>query len=113
MPRFTFALVALLLATPALAAPQLAKGYSDSLAKLPEIQRRAALRRAVLDSGEWCKRVEGAAYQGPWKNLQMWVARCGPKPIVDYGVFIGPDGTVQVSSCKEIVEMKLPACRKL
>lgn len=88
-----------------------AKTYSDALAKLTDIQRRAALRRAVLDSGEKCVRVEKAAFQGPYKNMEMWVARCTGN--LDYGAFIGPDGTVQVSDCAYLVKVKWPACRKI
>jgi len=90
---------------------QTAKTYSDALANLSDIQRRASLRRAVLDSGEKCIRVEKAAYQGPYKNMEMWVARCTGN--LDYGAFIGPDGTVQVSQCSYLVTVKWPACRKI
>ena len=90
---------------------QSAKAYSDRLAGLTDIQRRAALRRAVLDSGERCVRVDKAAYQGTYKNLEMWVARCTGG--LDYGAFIGPDGSVQVSGCAHLAQAKWPACRRL
>jgi hypothetical protein len=88
-----------------------AKAYSDALTKLDDIPRRAALRRAILDSGEKCVRVEKAAYQGPYKNLEMWVATCTGN--LRYGAFIGPDGSVQVSECGYLVSLKWPACRKI
>ena len=90
---------------------QSAKAYSDRLAALTDVQRRAALRRAVLDSGEKCVRVEKAAYQGAYRNLQMWVARCTGN--LDYGAFIGPDGSVQVDGCAHLAAVKWPACRRL
>ena len=114
MRKSLAALSAAILAIAPLAAQapsQSAKAYSDRLAGLSDIQRRAALRRAILDSGETCLRVDKAAYQGTYKNLQMWVARCpGPR---DYGAFIGPDGSVQVSGCAYLRTVKWPACRKL
>ena len=107
-----FALAALL-TVPAIAQvrSQTAKAYSDALGKLDDIPRRAALRRAILDSGEKCVRVEKAGYQGPHKNMEMWVATCTGN--IRYGAFIGPDGSVQVSECSYLVTVKWPACRKL
>jgi hypothetical protein len=90
---------------------QTAKAYSDALAKLQDIPRRASLRRAILDSGEKCVRVEKAGYQGVYKNMEMWVATCTGN--LNYGAFIGPDGSVQVSECSYLVTVKWPACRKL
>ena len=97
-------------ATPALAeikAPP--NAYSERLAKLSELQRNAALRRAVLDSGQYCKRVEWSARQQEHKNLVMWVARCNPGG--DKAVYIGPDGSVQVRPCTDSASLKLPTCR--
>jgi hypothetical protein len=109
---FAFHSAAALAAAPVAAqvASQSAKAYSDRLAALTDLKRRGALRRAILDSGEKCLRVDKAAYQGTYKNLEMWVARCGT---TDYGAFIGPDGTVQVSGCAYLITVKWPACRKL
>ena len=90
---------------------QTSKAYSDALSRLADVPRRAALRRAILDSGEKCVRVEKAAYQQPYKNMEMWVARCTGN--LDYGAFIGPDGTVQVSDCPYLVKVKWPTCRRL
>jgi len=102
-----------LLAAPTVAQvkSQTAKAYSDRLAALTDIQRRGTLRRAVLDSGEKCVTVTKAGYQGTYKNMEMWVARCTGN--IDYGAFIGPDGSVQVSACAYLVTVKWPACRKL
>lgn len=83
--------------------------FSDRLQKLGELRRHAVLRRAILDSGEQCKRVERAGINGRHKNLVMWSARCTPGG--DYAVFIGPDASVQVRSCGDVVKLGLPACR--
>jgi hypothetical protein len=128
MKRFAAALsAASLLAAPLLAqAPGAAMTYSKQMAALPEIQRYAAIRRAILDNGLWCPRVTAAAFQQPIKNLAMWVARCDaitaptktlagtmPKSQETYGLFIGPDGTAQAGQCSEITKVKWPACRAL
>lgn len=105
---FAIAAVIVMTAAPALAAPP-SNPYSDRLEKLTDIQRKAAMRRAVLDSGQYCKRVDWTAKQQRYKNLVMWVARCNPGG--DKAVYIGPDGSVQVRDCKEAVQLKLPACR--
>lgn len=103
-------LAAAAIAMPAIAAtPPAALSYSDKLAKLDPLRRSAVLRRAVLDGGERCKRVTASTRQGMWKNLVMWVARCEPGG--DYGIFIGPDGSVQVRPCADMPKVKLPKCR--
>lgn len=93
---------------PAAATPQ-ANPYSDRLAKLSELQRHSVLRRAILDAGEQCKRVDKAARTGAYRNLSMWSARCNPGG--DYAVYIGLDGSVQVRPCADAAKLKLPACR--
>lgn len=104
-------LAALALATPA-AAITVANPASDQIKAYPDIQRRAVLRGIVMDGGAYCKRVEQAAYQGPWGNLAMWRAKCHPTDKrLDYAVFIGPDATAQVRPCPDMAYLKLPACR--
>jgi hypothetical protein len=100
-------LVAAATTTPVSAQPP--NPFSDRLQKLDELRRHAVLRRAVLDSGEQCKRVERAGINGRYKNLMMWSARCAPGG--DYALFIGPDASVQVRSCKDVAKLGLPACR--
>ena len=108
---FALLSAATLAAAPIAAQKAMPNPYSDQLAALPDIQRRAALRRAILDTGEKCVRVEKAALQGPYKNVMMWVARCTGG--LDYGAFVGADGSVQVSGCAYLVTVHWPACRKL
>lgn len=88
---------------------QPANMFSDRLQRLNELQRHSVLRRAILDSGEACKRVDRAAISGRYKNLVMWTARCTPGG--DYGVYLGPDASVQVRPCADGPKLGLPPCR--
>jgi hypothetical protein len=105
----SFAALALLAAAPP------ANPFHERLLRLDQLPQRAALRRAIIDSREWCGRVEGARVQGPYGNLMMWTVRCAQPKMAsrffDYGVFIGTDGSVQVRRCDQMRRLKLPACR--
>jgi len=103
-----FALALALAAAPAAASPP-ANPYSERLQRLDELRRHTVLRRAVLDSGSPCKRVDRAGVSGRYKNLVMWTARCVPGG--NYAVFIGPDSSVQVRECAELAKLGLPTCR--
>ncbi|HEX8446330.1 MAG TPA: hypothetical protein VF649_06920 [Sphingomonas sp.] len=103
------ALAMLALTVPAAAQKPVPNPFSDRLARLKDIPRRAVLRRAILDSTLWCDRVEQDVRQGSFRNLSMWSARCGRG--ADYGIFIGADQSVQVRPCADLVKFKLPACR--
>lgn len=83
--------------------------YIEGLKALSEMNRGLALRRAVQDSGESCKRVESSGFQEDYGNLSMWTARCSDKK--DWALFIAPNGDVQVRSCGDAQELGLPACR--
>lgn len=101
------ALAAAALATsPAIA---VTNDFSDQLKRLPQQRQRAVLRRAVLDDSHSCRRIGAVAYQGSYKNLEMWTVICGPG--VTYAAFIGTDGSVQVRPCGDLAELKLPACK--
>jgi hypothetical protein len=82
---------------------------SARLAKLPDIEKRAAMRRAILDNEQVCKMVDRVALQERYKNLTMWTAHCVKGG--DYGVFIGPDQSVQVRPCADLPKLKLPVCK--
>jgi len=114
MTRLAFSVFAAALAVmPLQASMTIANPASDQLASLHVIQRKGALRAALLDSGLACTRVEKAAIQGPWKNMIMWRAQCSAvDPRYDYAVFVGPDASIQARPCADLVELKLPACRK-
>ncbi len=83
--------------------------FSDRLQRLNELQRHSVLRRAVLDSGEICKQVDRAAISGRYRNLVMWTAHCTTGG--NYGLFIGPDASVQVRPCPQTKSLGLPPCR--
>ncbi|WP_294395394.1 hypothetical protein [uncultured Sphingomonas sp.] len=114
MTRFALLTLAAALAAPPASAITIANPASDQLSQLGDIPRRAALRGALLDSGFQCVRVEQAARQGPWGNLMMWRAKCDLKDVrFDYGVFIGPDGSIQARRCGDMKLLGLPPCRPL
>ncbi|HMI20268.1 MAG TPA: hypothetical protein VK533_12050 [Sphingomonas sp.] len=112
MTRFAIPmLAAALAAVPIQAAVTIANPASDQMARLSVIQRKGALRAALLDSGVPCERVEKTNIQGPWANTILWRAKCSGDPRNDYAVFVGPDASVQVRYCAEMAELKLPKCR--
>ena len=111
MTRFAVPMLAAALAALPAQAVTIANPASDQLARLSVIQRKAALRGALLDSGLHCQRVEKAALQGPWKNMTMWRAKCAGDARTDFAVFIGPDASVQARYCAEMDQLKLPRCR--
>lgn len=84
--------------------------YHERMSALDDLQRGAALRRAIRSSGESCDRVEASAFQQDHENLKMWIARCQS---TDYAVFLAATGDVQVRSCADMVSLKLPACKGL
>lgn len=105
------AIIAAVAAAVMTAAPAAAlrNDFSDQLKKLSPLQQRATMRRAVLDNGQYCKRIGPVAYQGPYRNLEMWTVQCDRGAA--YAVFIGLDASVQVRPCADLVQLKLPACR--
>lgn len=92
---------------PARKAITVANPFHDSLIKLDELQRGAALRRAIREAKETCDRVETSAFQEDYGNLKMWVATCQHTA---YAVFLAPTGDVQVRQCGDLASLKLPAC---
>jgi hypothetical protein len=112
MMQRMMSLASIALVAAPLSAIGVANPASDRLAQLSNIQRRAALRGAIIDSGMQCIRVEKANFQGPWSNMMMWRAICSKTdPRFDYAVFVGPDASVQVRYCAEMQQLKLPRCR--
>lgn len=108
MFRHLPALALLFAAAPAVAQrPMPAEDYSRRLAALDELSRYATLRRVIATSGQPCRRVESAAPRGRYRNLVMWAVRCTS---VDFGLFIGPDSSVQVRRCAQLAQLKLPPC---
>lgn len=83
--------------------------YVDRLKALDEMNRGLALRRAIRDSGEACKRVDRSAYQQEYENLSLWTARCSDSGA--WAIFIAPNGDVQVRACADASQLGLPECR--
>jgi hypothetical protein len=86
-----------------------ANPLSDQLKALSEPSRNLGLYRAIRDNGQRCKRVERGAYQQEYKSMAMWTATCSDSG--DWAVYIGANGDVQVSPCKDAAELGLPRCR--
>lgn len=108
MKIVTLAAIAALSLSP-VAAQAAPNGFSDQLKNLSPLQQRATLRRAVLDEGQYCRKIGPVAYQGPFKNLEMWTVQCDRG--ANYATFIGLDGSVQVRPCADLAKLKLPVCR--
>lgn len=81
--------------------------FHERMLALDELQRGAALRRAIRASKERCDRVEAAAFQQDHENLKMWTARC---QTAAYAVFLAADGGVQVRKCEDVQSLGLPKC---
>jgi hypothetical protein len=86
-----------------------ASPYVAQLKGLSELNRGLALRRAIQDSRQRCKKVDYSGYQEDYKNMSMWVARCSDSG--DWALFIAPNADVQVRSCKDLKTLKLAECR--
>lgn len=80
----------------------------NQLHQLDDMNRAIALKRAILDSGNRCKRVESSGYVQEHGNLSMWTAKCDDGG--NWGVFVGPDGSAQVRRCDDNARYGLPAC---
>lgn len=86
-----------------------ANPFVEQLKGLNEQNQGLALRRAIQDSKQRCKKVDYAGYQEDYKNMSMWVARCSDSG--DWTLFIAPNADVQVRSCKDAKTLGLPECR--
>jgi hypothetical protein len=84
-----------------------ASPYIDQLKALSKDNQGLALRRAVQDSKQRCKRVDHAGYQQDYKNLSVWNLKCTDG---EYVLFIAPSGDVQVRSCEDAERLGLPRC---
>ncbi|HEX8535289.1 MAG TPA: hypothetical protein VF662_14080 [Allosphingosinicella sp.] len=82
--------------------------FIEQLKGLSKDNQGLALRRAVQDSQQRCKRVEHSAYQQDYKNLSVWNLKCTDG---EYVLFIAPNGDVQVRSCAHAERLGLPQCR--
>jgi hypothetical protein len=92
------------------ASVRIANPMSDQLKGMSDLYRNLGLRRAIMDSGQHCKRSEGGAYQQDYKNMAMWTTHCVDSG--DWAIFIAPGGEVQVRPCGDAATLGLPACRR-
>jgi len=84
---------------------------SDGLQALTPLYRFLGLRRAIVDNGQRCKKVDRGRYQETFKNMALWTAHCTDSG--DWAVFIAPNGNVQVRRCGNLASIKLPACQPI
>ena len=82
--------------------------FIEQLKALRKDNQGLALRRAVQDSQQRCKRVLQSAYQEDYKNLSVWNLKCTDG---EYLLFIAPSGDVQVRSCEHSERLGLPRCK--
>jgi hypothetical protein len=92
------------------ASVRMANPQSDQLKGMSDLYRNLGLRRAIMDSGQHCKKSEGGAYQEDYKNMAMWTTHCVDSG--DWAIFISPGGEVQVRPCGDTAALGLPACRR-
>ena len=92
------------------ASVRLANPQSEQLKGMSELYRNLGLRRAIMDSGQKCKKSEGGAYQQDYKNMAMWTTHCLDSG--DWAIFISPGGEVQVRPCADAKTLGLPACQR-
>ena len=85
-----------------------ANEYVEQLKALSDDNRGLALRRAVQDTGQQCKKVVTSGYQEEYKNLSIWNLKCTDG---EYALFIAPNADVQVRSCADVKALGLPQCR--
>jgi hypothetical protein len=86
-----------------------ANPVSDQLKGLSELYRYLGLRRAIVDNGQRCKKVDRGAYQEEYKSMAMWTAHCTDSGA--WAVFIAPSGDVQVRRCGNLDRIGLPPCK--
>ena len=84
----------------------------DKMHQLDDMNRAIALKRAIYDSKAECRRVTKSGYVGEYENTSYWTATCEDKfkRSRDWALFIGPDESVQVRLCEDVVKAGLPAC---
>jgi len=84
----------------------------NRLHQLNELNRAIALKRALYASGAECRLVTRSGYVGEYENTSYWTATCEDKfkRNRDWALFVGPDESVQVRLCDDVVKAGLPAC---
>lgn len=80
--------------------------------QLNDLDRAITLKRALFATGAECRLVTKSGYVGEYENTSYWTATCQDKFQRDrhWALFIGPDESVQVRLCDDVVKAGLPAC---
>jgi hypothetical protein len=84
---------------------------SEGLKKLHDLYRFLGLRRAIVDNGQRCKKVDRGHYQQEYQTMAMWTAHCTDSG--DWAIFIAPSGEVQVRRCGNAATLGLPLCKPI
>ena len=94
-------------------ATRIANRPHEELMERSDVDRRVTLVRAIRATGNRCpRRVEpNPVYQGDYEGMALWTARCDNNE--QYAVFIAPNEDVQVRNCRDMAQLRLPACRTL
>ena len=84
----------------------------DRLHQLDDLNRAIALKRAIYESGADCRRVTESGYVGEYENTSYWTATCEDQSgrSRDWALFVGPDESVQVRLCEDVVKAGLQPC---
>lgn len=84
----------------------------DKLHQLDDLNRAIALKRAIYETGSDCRRVTQSGYVGEYENTSYWTATCEDKHgrKRDWALFVGPDESVQVRLCEDVVKAGLDPC---
>lgn len=86
-----------------------ANPVSDQLKRGNDLYRAIGLRRAIVDSGHRCKKVDAGGYQEQYKNYAMWSVHCSDSE--GWAVFIAPTGDAEARRCADLAQLKMPACK--
>ena len=84
----------------------------DKLHQLDDLNRAIALKRAIYEAGSECRRVTESGYVGEYENTSYWTATCEDQygRTRDWALFVGPDESVQVRLCEDVVKAGLQPC---
>ena len=87
----------------------IANPVSDQLKGGNDLYKAIGLRRAIVDRGHRCKKVDAGGYQQQYKNYAMWSVHCTDTG--DWAVFIAPTGDAEARRCGDLAQLKIPACK--
>ena len=84
----------------------------DKLHQLDDLNRAIALKRAIYEAGSDCRQVTQSGNVGEYENPSYWTATCQDKfgRKRNWALFVGPDESVQVRLCEDVVKAGLQPC---